>query len=246
VIADQDQEREPVEDFMRTRRVERFVIATGLALLALWVGAWIQRTVSARAAVRRFAAEQAQALQAMPAAVRDPASGIPVDFSMWSGKRVDSYKQSLVDKTDRPLALLRIPKLHLEVPVYNDTDDLTLNRGVGRILGTAQIGAGGNVGIAGHRDGFFRGLKDLVPGDEIELARIGQSESYVVENIHIVNPEDVSVLEQTQVPTLTLVTCFPFYYIGSAPQRFIVRASRPQPGQATAPVVQIKSKEKQK
>jgi sortase A len=231
---------------MRTRRIERFFFAIGLVLLAVWGGAWIQRTVSSRAAIKRFEADQARSLQATPITMNDPASGSLVDFSLWSEKRVDAYRQSLVDKADRPLALLRIPKLRLDVPVYNDTDDLTLNRGVGRILGTAEIGTGGNVGIAGHRDGFFRGLKDIVPGDEIDLVRIGQSDSYVVENIHIVNPEDVSVLEPTRVPTLTLVTCFPFYYIGSAPQRFIVRASRPQPSQSETSVVQIKSKEKQK
>jgi sortase A len=132
---------------------------------------------------------------------------------------------SLAKKTDRPLAILRIPTIHLEVPLYDDTDDLTLNRGVGRILGTAQVGEGGNLGIAGHRDGFFRGLMDLVPDDEIDLDRIGHSDTYVVEKIEIVNPEDVSVLNPTRVPSLTLVTCFPFYYVGSAPQRYIVRAS---------------------
>ena len=238
---------------MRTRRIEFLFFEIGLALLIVWGGAWIQRTVSSRAAVKRFEAEQKRSPQATPTTIDDPASGSPVDFSLWSGNRVGAYKQSLADKADRPLALLRIPKIHLEVPVYNDTDDLTLNRGVGRILGTAQIGTGGNVGIAGHRDGFFRGLKDIAPGDEIELVRIGQSDSYVVENIHIVNPEDVSVLEPTRVPSLTLVTCFPFYYIGSAPQRFIVRASitgldqsHHKANQSKSAVAQIYTKENHK
>src|SRR4030095_6627718 len=108
---------------------------------------------------------------------------------------------------------------------YNDTDDLTLNRGVGRILGTAHVGEVGNLGIAGHRDGFFRGLKDIVPGDEIELFRTNRSDTYIVEKIQIVNPEDVSVLGPTRESSLTLVTCFPFYYVGSAPQRFVVHAT---------------------
>ena len=237
---------------MRTRRVELLFLGIGLALLAVWGGAWIQRTVSSRAAVKRFKAEQVS-LQATPINMNDPASGSLVDFSLWSEKRVGAYKQSLVDKADRPLALLRIPKIHLEVPVYNDTDDLTLNRGVGRILGTAQIGAEGNLGIAGHRDGFFRGLKDISPGDEIELVRIGQSDRYVVENIQIVNPEDISVLEPTPKPAMTLVTCFPFYYIGSAPQRFIVRASitgldqsHHKTNQSKSAVVQFYTKENHK
>jgi sortase A len=210
---------------MRTRRIEFLMLATGLTLLAVWGGAWTYRTVSSRAAVKRFEADQAQSSGVNSATVNDPASGSQVDFSLWSAKRVEAYKDSLVKKGDRPLAVLRIPKIHLEVPVYNDTDDLTLNRGVGRILGTAQVGKGGNLGIAGHRDGFFRGLKDLAPGDEIALVGVSQSDVYAVEKIQIVNPEDVSVLSPTRVPSLTLVTCFPFYYVGSAPQRFIVHAS---------------------
>jgi sortase A len=154
---------------------------------------------------------------------------------------VEAYKDSLVKKGDRPLAVLRIPKIHLEVPVYNDTDDLTLNRGVGRILGTARVGKGGNLGIAGHRDGFFRGLKDLAPEDEIELVRIGQSDTYVVDKIRIVKPEDVSVLAPMRVPTLTLVTCYPFYYVGSAPQRYIVTASMKGFGRSHQEVNQSKS-----
>lgn len=201
------------------------MLTTGLTLLAAWGGAWTYRTVSSRVAVKRFEADQAQSLEVDSATVNDPASGSHVDFSLWSAKRVEAYKDSLVKKVDRPLAVLRIPKIHLEVPVYNDTDDLTLNRGVGRILGTAQVGKGGNLGIAGHRDGFFRGLKDLAPGDEIALVGVSQSDVYVVEKIQIVNPEDVSVLNPTRVPSLTLITCFPFYYVGSAPQRFIVHAS---------------------
>jgi sortase A len=83
----------------------------------------------------------------------------------------------------------------------------------------------GNLGIAGHRDGFFRGLKDLALGDEIELRSADRPDIYVVEKIQIVNPEDVSVLNPTRESSLTLVTCFPFYYVGSAPQRFVVHAT---------------------
>jgi sortase A len=87
------------------------------------------------------------------------------------------------------------------------------------------VGEVGNLGIAGHRDGFFRGLKDLAPGDLIELLRTDRADTYAVEKIQIVYPEDVSVLKPTRASSLTLVTCFPFNYVGSAPQRFIVHAS---------------------
>jgi len=207
-------------------------MAIGLTLLVVWGGAWIHRTASSRAAVKKFEADQAQTSGVAPSMMKDPVSGSQVDFGLWSAKRVVAYKESVANKVDSPLAVLRIPKIHLEVPVYNDTDDLTLNRGVGRILGTAQVGAPSNLGIAGHRDGFFRGLKDLAPGDEIDLIRTGQSDSYVVEKIQIVNPDDVSVLNSTRGASLTLVTCFPFYYVGSAPQRFIVHASMTGSGQS--------------
>jgi sortase A len=212
-------------DFMRTRRIELVLLGTGFAFLAVWAGAWIYRTVSSRAAVRRFAARQEHASDVRSATVNDSASGSQPDFTLWSVKRMQAYKDSLVKKVDQPLAVLRIPKIRLEVPLYNDTDDLTLDRGVGRILGTSQVGAVGNLGIAGHRDGFFRGLKDLALGDEIELQRADRPDIYVVEKIQIVNPEDVSVLNPTRESSLTLVTCFPFYYVGSAPQRFVVHAS---------------------
>jgi len=148
-----------------------------------------------------------------------------VDFTLWNPKRVLAYNDSLSAKTDLPLAILRIPKINLEVPVFNDTDDLTLNRGVGRILGTAQMGQSGNLGIAGHRDGFFRGLKDVGRDDVIELDRPGQTDQYVITGVQIVAPEDVSVLAPTPTSTLTLVTCYPFYYVGNAPQRYVVTAS---------------------
>src|SRR5208283_4723148 len=83
----------------------------------------------------------------------------------------------------------------------------------------------GNLGIAGHRDGFFRGLKDVAQGDVIELVRPGKSDLYVIDRIQIVSPKDVSVLNSTAMPSLTLVTCFPFYFVGGAPQRYVVNAS---------------------
>ena len=104
------------------------------------------------------------------------------------------------------------------------TDDFTLNRAVGHIEDTAMPGTDGNSGIAGHRDGFFRGLKDVGPGDAIELETLRGKEVYHVERVWVVYPEDVSVLDATPTRSLTLVTCYPFYHVGPAPQRYIVRA----------------------
>src|SRR6185503_18622734 len=103
---------------------------------------------------------------------------------------------------------------------------VTLDRGVGHIEHTAAPRSDGNSGIAGHRDGFFRGLKDIGSGDAIELETLGEREVYRVDRMWIVDPTDVSVLDPTPTPSLTLVTCYPFYFVGSAPQRYIVRAVR--------------------
>ena len=113
------------------------------------------------------------------------------------------------------LAVLRIPALHLEVPVLEGTDEVTLNRGVGRIAGTSLPGQGGNIGIAGHRDGFFRRLKDIRTGDAIELVTISGTDVFVVDQIRITSPADVSVLRPRAKHSLTLVTCYPFYFVGT-------------------------------
>jgi sortase A len=219
------------DEVMSIRRAERIVLALGLVLLAVWGVARLHRTIASRAAIARFRSQEAGMRAEGMSSSPDPILGGKVDFRLWDSKRIAGYEASLIEKKGRPLAILRIPKISLEVPVFDDTDELTLNRGVGRIRGTNQIGQPGNVGIAGHRDGFFRGLKDIAPGDVVELEVGGRTEQYVVKQIQIVKPEDTSVLSPTSTTTLTLVTCFPFYYLGSAPQRYIVTAVIQDSGQ---------------
>jgi sortase A len=166
--------------------------------------------------------------------MRDPQTGATVNFALWSSNRVNAFRESLLATTTPALAVVRIPKISLDVPVFEDTNELTLNRGLGRIIGTAHLGQPGNLGLAGHRDGFLRGLKDVQLGDNIELARPQQTDTYTVTRIQIVNPDDVSVLSPTQTPTLTLVTCYPFYFVGSAPQRYIVTAALTSSSQTNA------------
>jgi len=219
------------DEVMNIRRAERIVLAIGLALLALWGAARLHRTLASRGAITRFQAEQLGMRSESMSPLVDPVLGSKVDFGLWAANRITAYEASLAEKKDMPLAILRVPKIGLEAPVFDDTDDLTLNRGVGRIRGTKQIGQVGNVGIAGHRDGFFRGLKDVALGDIIELEVGGEKEQYVVTQIQIVKPEDTSVLSRASTQTLTLVTCFPFYYVGSAPQRYVVTAVIQDSGQ---------------
>lgn len=104
------------------------------------------------------------------------------------------------------------------------TDEGVLLRGAGLLEGTALPGSNGNVAIAAHRDTHFRALKDLSLGDHIELALPDRTQVYVVTDLWVVEPTDVHVLDDTGNSALTLVTCYPFYFVGNAPQRFIVRA----------------------
>jgi len=145
-------------------------------------------------------------------------------MKLWSPGRVKAYKVALTRETPPTLAILRIPRLELEVPVYDGTTDAVLDLAAGRIEYTALPGTPGNVGIAAHRDGFFRVLKDLKEGDALVLETPVATEQYRVEWIRITTPDDVSVIGPTPGPAVTLVGCYPFYYSGSAPKRFIVRA----------------------
>lgn len=122
------------------------------------------------------------------------------------------------------IAVLRIPNIELEVPVYQGTTEHVLRRGAGLVEGTALPGAVGNVGIAAHRDTHFRGLKDVAIGDLVELGTPGQTQVFRITALEVVDPADVHVLDDTGEPMLTLVTCYPFYFVGNAPQRYIVRA----------------------
>lgn len=145
------------------------------------------------------------------------------DYELWSSNRIDEYHASNKVRDDPPLAILTIKRLDLKVPVYNGTDEINLNRGAGRIKGTSRIDAPGNLGIAGHRDGFFRVLKDIELGDTVDMLTFQGKSEFVVSSITIVDPSDVSVLAPTDDATITLVTCYPFYFVGHAPKRFIVR-----------------------
>jgi sortase A len=211
---------------MRTSKsIERLLLIVGVLLIAIYTAAYIHRTILSRAELKRF--QQAQKPQVVRA-VADFRTDAEThsDFSTWSEKRIAAYEQSLAEHVDPPLAVLRIPKVNLEVPVLEGTDDLILNRGVGHIVGTVQPGEEGNIGIAGHRDGFFRVLKDVGPGDTIEVVTQSRIDKYIVDRVVLVKPDDVSVLQPRSISSLTLVTCYPFYYIGSAPERYIVQALR--------------------
>jgi len=119
---------------------------------------------------------------------------------------------------------LAIPRLNMRAVVREGAGEDTLDVALGHIPGTALPGQPGNVGVAGHRDTLFRGLRKIEKNDVIEFQTPAGSYSYKVESTEIVKPKDVGVLDASKRPEMTLVTCYPFYYVGAAPSRFIVKA----------------------
>jgi sortase A len=127
------------------------------------------------------------------------------------------------------LGLIDIPRLGLSVAVLQGTSAHILRLGAGHLEGTAFPGEIGNIGIAGHRDTFFRDLKDIRPKDEIQLQTATALFHYEVDWVKVVDPYDVSVLAPSTESVLTLVTCYPFYLVGPAPRRFVVHARQTPP-----------------
>ena len=210
----------PVSPGLRLLLVaERLAFAFGFIGVVAWGWFQLQAAMSVRHDLERFAVERAVAHR-----------GLPIDSSpdqlLWSPTRINAWRGAAAERRPAPLAVLRIPRVRLEAAVLPGTGDRTLDLGLGHIEYTAQPGTDGNSGIAGHRDSFFRALKDIEQDDLIELDTPLMTDVYRVERTWIVSPDDVSVLDPTPMRALTLVTCYPFYYVGSAPKRFIVRAVR--------------------
>ena len=150
--------------------------------------------------------------------------GYMPDQSLWSEKMKVKYENAKITE-ELPLALLSVERLNLKAPVYLGTDRITLDRGLGVVKGTSHPGEVGNIAISGHRDSFFRVLKDIRLGDRIEMQTPQGIEDFKVSEITIVDALEVSVLDPTETTVLTLITCHPFYYQGYAPDRYIVRAT---------------------
>src|SRR5260370_34408096 len=119
-----------------------------------------------------------------------------------------------------------IPRLHLSVMIFEGDDAGILERGAGHIPGTALPSGSGNIGIAAHRDTYFRPLRTIQANDVIALKTQAGTSRYAVTGTEIVPPPDIGVLAPAPGRDLTLVTCYPFYFVGSAPKRFIVHARK--------------------
>ncbi len=151
-------------------------------------------------------------------------AGAP-DTRLWAPGRIVDYEASMKADVPKVLGLLEVPSVGLKVPVYPSDSELNMDRGAGIIDGMAYPHEPGNIGIAGHRDGYFRVLKDVKVGDKILLQTLEGPKHFTIDSRRIVEIGDRSVLQDTEDQTVTLITCYPFYFVGHAPQRFIVTAS---------------------
>ena len=194
------------------KTLENLCFAAGSALLIVTALVWIDRSAHSQSAIDDF-----ERVREHIATAEEQAD--------WSPQRKADYRHSLGATAGETLAVLRIPSSKIEVAVFDSIDEIALNRGSGHVAGTALPGDNGNIAIAGHRDGFFRGLKDIAVGDEIELTSLAGVQTFRVSSLDIVDPLDISVLDPTDETVITLITCYPFYYVGAAPDRFIVRAT---------------------
>ena len=188
------------------RWLERGLVAVGV-VLALWCAAVIVEARFYQTAPVRAASGKLKVTQTLI---------LPGDKGVKQSTRAPSAGMLI--------CRLEAPSVKMSTAVLEGTDDATLKKGAGHIEETSLPGAGGNVGIAGHRDTVFRPLRHIKVGDPLDLTTADRLYRYRISKTHIVEPADVYVLDPTKTPTLTLVTCYPFDFIGNAPRRFIVRA----------------------
>jgi sortase A len=194
--------------------IERMLLCLGVATATWCATAWLETQYTQRLAV--------------PASLI--ARGLPGDSG--SPSPIGTSGRVRVE-LGTVVARLDAPAVKLSTAVLEGSDDAILNRGAGHIEDTALPGEPGNIGIAGHRDTIFRPVRRMRIGDDLRLSTSDHVYRYRISKTLIVGPDDVYVLNPTRQPTLTLVTCYPFDFIGHAPKRFIVQAALidPQPGQ---------------
>ena len=211
------------------RWIERLLFVIGIVCLAIWAYAFVDARLTQRREEQRLEEALRQRSVAPASQGSTPAAATDAlgSFQPEDGADESEAFVSAEDLEEGALiGRIEIPRVGVSAIVLHGIGNKTLRRGVGHIPGTPLPEHGGNFGLAGHRDSFFRALKDIRQEDTIELTTLNGTFEYKVEWTKIVTPKDTYVLEDEGAPSLTLVTCYPFYYVGSAPQRFIVRAVR--------------------
>jgi sortase A len=226
---------------MRQGLERLFWVVGGLLLLpfAIQQGLVLDRSAAPTAhAPQLYSAPVAQPAIASPLSPASAAAATEVkyaaepslqkpDTSLWSAARIAAW-DNLADVVGRPVGRLLIPSLDVEVPVFPESNELAFTLGAGIIPGTGNLETDGNIGVASHRDGHFRHLKNVAIGDLLLVKTANRLRHFRVVETRIVEPSDTWVLDRGDTPAITLVTCYPFHYVGSAPQRYIVSAQEVQ------------------
>jgi sortase A len=189
--------------------MERLLLIAGIAALA-WCAVRLTDTLIAQ----RIARSSLEVATVVENPVRAAAAATPVD----PGSAGPPARGSAV-------GTLTIPRVDLSAVVLHGSDDQTLRRGPGHLENTPLPGESGNVVIAGHRDTFFRPLRNIQLGDDIFIETPAGRFRYQVASVRVVSPRDLRVLRATDDSVLTLITCYPFWVLGNAPERFVVRAT---------------------
>jgi LPXTG-site transpeptidase (sortase) family protein len=202
------------------RSLERFLLIVGLVCCGIWLYAW----ADARWFEMRESRRLEQAL-ASPEQASVPSAAESFDSFRRPGGTGAGAPPAPREEGEL-IGRVELPRLGIEALLLEGIAAQTLRRGVGHIPGTPLPSDGGNVGLAGHRDSYFRALKDVKQGDVVDLKTLNGTWSYRVAWTRIVLPSEVDVLDPTPAAAVTLVTCYPFHYVGAAPKRFIVRALR--------------------
>lgn len=199
---------------LQFRWLQRAFLVLGLFLLMLWSGSFLDS--------HAFQVVQSQAFEdALRDAKAIPGVSAPRTAAVVKPGASDPKGAS---EPEAVLGRIVIPRLRIAAMVAEGTDNRTLGRAVGHIPSTALPGWPGNCGLAGHRDTFLRGLGKVRVDDVIRIVTLEGTYRYQVEWTEIVEPQRVDVLDSTATRSLTLVTCYPFAFVGRAPQRFVVRA----------------------
>lgn len=214
-----------------TRWLERCLWVTGLLLLAwvgyVWADGWAYQA-RAEAELERTIAEARAGERALPEGYSRTRVELPDELpgdDLGDEPAETAAPAPAIGEHD-VLGKLEIPRLGLSVMVSEGTSARVLRRGAGHLSNTPLPGGNGNAAIAGHRDRHFRPLREVNPGDDLVFTGIDGTYRYRVAWTEIVEPHEIRVLAPTDEPSITLVTCFPFQYVGNAPKRFIVRAEQ--------------------
>ena len=222
------------------RSGELLCYVAGVFLMGFFVVQLAQGEVQRQDGIAEFeqmaqagAAQYSEGTAAESSAVENPQIGFDTndepDTSLWNAARIADYKASLQADLPPVMGVLEISSIGLKVPVYSTNTELVMDRGAGIIDGMSYPHEPGNIGISGHRDGYFRVLKDIQVGDRLTLQTLEGEKHFTINATTIVPIVDKTLLRDTDEQTVTLVTCYPFYFVGHAPKRFIVTASLDTP-----------------